>query len=324
MPTSFKHDFKPIAEKNEFDNRFWDLYQTRETDMWYNFENLLARPDFNKLEQIFEDSYPDYTSDRESDRDTIIAIAEYSADLNTSLNEFAQKAEDSLIDVKSKKEFQKLFSNDDWFINFNYTHTLEKIYNIPYDHVLHIHGEVDSSPLLMGFEEGNFSPEDYYYDATKKGRHFIHKPLKDYINDYEQFDDYYVHTAYNALYDRCESLFKKNQGDKLWEFIKLIEKNEKIESITTFGISFGIDIGYLWQLESLFDNKLNWFFYCHDYNTYKNLMDNFLYSNILSPFDLSNIIPRYTIKYSIYDNDIKKLLEWEEQYHKEKMVLIQV
>ena len=30
---------------------------------------------------------------------------------------------------------------DDYFISFNYTDTLEQFYNVPQDHILHIHGE---------------------------------------------------------------------------------------------------------------------------------------------------------------------------------------
>ena len=36
------------------------------------FENLLGCPDFNALEEIFYGYEPDYFSDRESDRDSII------------------------------------------------------------------------------------------------------------------------------------------------------------------------------------------------------------------------------------------------------------
>ena len=63
LPTKFDPDFKNIALKYEQDN-FWELYQSRENDIWSDFENLLAHPDFNSLEEIFDGYSPDYLSDR--------------------------------------------------------------------------------------------------------------------------------------------------------------------------------------------------------------------------------------------------------------------
>ena len=36
---------------------------------------------------------------------------------------------------------KRRFRHDDYFVNFNYTQTLEEVYDIPYNRVLHIHGE---------------------------------------------------------------------------------------------------------------------------------------------------------------------------------------
>ena len=52
LPTRFNPNFKNIAMKYEH-GKFWDLYQSCKNDIWSDFENLLARPDFNGLEEIF-------------------------------------------------------------------------------------------------------------------------------------------------------------------------------------------------------------------------------------------------------------------------------
>ncbi|WP_274518647.1 AbiH family protein [Streptococcus mutans] len=58
LPTKFNPDFKEIAEKNESNPYFWELYQTEEADIWSDFENLLAKPDFNTLGEVFDDYSP--------------------------------------------------------------------------------------------------------------------------------------------------------------------------------------------------------------------------------------------------------------------------
>ena len=93
LPTRFDPDFREIAEKNESNPYFWELYQSAEPNIWSDFENLLAKPDFNSLAEIFEYYAPDHSSDRESDRDGIILEAEMSGNLKESLEEFANQEE---------------------------------------------------------------------------------------------------------------------------------------------------------------------------------------------------------------------------------------
>ena len=210
LPTRFDPDFKNITSKYEFEN-FWELFQSDENDIWSDFENLLGCPDFNLLEEIFEGCYPDYSSDKESERDGIIAQVISNGKLYEALYEFANKAE-NIVHTVHKNEFLKnLLDVDGFYINFNYTHTLEKIYAIPKEQILHIHGEVGKNNLQLGYPEGNFSPKKYYYDPRKKGRGpFIEIDIEKYIDNIE---DYYVHEAYSNLLYKCKSFKKKIRND---------------------------------------------------------------------------------------------------------------
>lgn len=46
LPTAYNPHFKEIAERTEQTSYFWDIYQSREVDIWADFENCLAHPDF--------------------------------------------------------------------------------------------------------------------------------------------------------------------------------------------------------------------------------------------------------------------------------------
>lgn len=255
LPTRFDPDFKNIARKYEQDN-FGDLYQSRENDIWSDFENLLGCPDFNTLEEIFDGYAPDYLSERESDRDSIIYQVELNGNLKNALYEFADKADDSLCNIQANDLLEQILDSDGYYITFNYTHTLEEIYDIPWEQILHIHGEVGEDNLELGYPKGNFKPEKYTYDARGKGRGpYVETEIEEHINGIE---DYYVRTAYTELIDKCKSFYKEIRIDLLKDFL---DKNQcKIEEIIVYGHSCAIDFDYFSYLNKRYSNTY-WKFY---------------------------------------------------------------
>lgn len=255
MPTSFDSHFRRFAEKREY-NDFWKLYQSKEDDIWSDFENLLAHPDYNNLEQIFEGHQPDYLSDRESDRDDIILQAQVSGDLKGALYEFANYAEKTLINTERMPFFGRLLDVEGYYISFNYTHTLEEIYDIPKERVLHIHGEVGKGNLELGYPQGSYAPEKYHYDVRQKGRGpYATIEIEDHISDIE---DYYIRTAYETLKEKCESFYKEPRIDLLKEFLN---KNHCTSNeIVVYGHSCAIDFEYFKYLNTTYSNA-EWTFY---------------------------------------------------------------
>ena len=255
LPTKFNPYFMNFARKYEQDN-FWDLYQTREDNIWSDFENLLSYPDFNTLEEIFDGYTPDYLSDRESDRDGIICQVELNGNLHDALYEFANNAEEYLSNIQSNTFFDQILDSDGYYINFNYTHTLEDIYYIPSKQILHIHGEVEKNNLKLGYPQGNFKPEKYLYDVRAKGRGpYAEMETEDYINSIE---DYYVRTAYDGLLNKCKSFYKEIELDILKDFLD--ENRCIIEEIVIYGHSCAIDFEYFRYLSIRYSNAY-WKFY---------------------------------------------------------------
>ena len=254
LPTRFDPDFKNIANKYEYNN-FWDLYQSCENDIWSDFENLLGCPDFNILEEIFDGYAPDYLSERESDRDSIIHQVRLNGNLQDALYEFADKADNSLLSIQANELIEQILDSEGYYITFNYTHTLEKIYGIPWEQILHIHGEVGCK-LELGYPKGNFTPEKYSYDARRKGDGpYIEIEIEDYIKGIE---DYYVERAYTDLIDKCKSFYKEIRIDLLEGFLN---KNQCIiEEIIVYGHSCAIDFDYFCYLNERYSNA-RWMFY---------------------------------------------------------------
>lgn len=277
LPTRFDPNFKNIAMEYEQDN-FWDLYQSCENDIWSDFENLLGCPDFESLEEIFYGYEPDYLSDRESDRDSIVYQVELNGKLQDALYEFANNAEEFLINIQSRAFFENIFDSDGYYITFNYTHTLEKIYNIPWKNILHVHGEVGKNNLKLGYPKGKFTPEKYSYDARGKGRGpYIKIKIEDYINGIE---DYYIRTAYEELLDKCKSFYKEIRIDTLKDFL---DKNQcKIEEIIVYGHSCAIDFEYFSYLNTRYSNTY-WKFYVKGKQQESNV------NRLIEKYSISNV-----------------------------------
>lgn len=276
LPTNFKPDFKKIAENIESIDCFWDLYQSRNNDIWSDFENLLAHPDFNYLEEIFNNSYPDYSSDHESDRDGIITQVDLHGQLNIALDKFASNAEKKLKEIDKSAAYDELLDKDGHFLTFNYTHTLEKLYDISPQNVLHIHGEFGQKNLLLGYPEGHFDPEEYGFDVTQKGRYYRSLSISEYV---DQISDYYTRTAYENLLDKVRGFNKSILISDLQKFLG----DFSIRQIHVIGHSYKIDFEYFKYLNEKYPIA-EWTFMYHtdeDDGNARKLVSNLSISNVV-------------------------------------------
>ena len=127
LPTAYTPHLKKIAVEAERFHGEWECYSDAE-DLWSDVEANLAHPDMDMLLQHLESYAPDLLSEREGDRDGIIHEAEQLLDFP--LEEFARRADEALETRNPLGIFQKIFGPRDYFLNFNYTHTLERLYGL--------------------------------------------------------------------------------------------------------------------------------------------------------------------------------------------------
>ena len=280
LPTKFNPNFKMIAERNESINFFWDIYQSNKPNIWADFENALGHPDFISLEEIFDGYAPDYTSDYESDRDAIITQVDINGNLYKSLYEFAENAEKSIYQCSPNSKYERMFNTKCYFINFNYTHTLETLYGINDNKIIHIHGEVGKNNLIFGYPKGSFNPEKYRYDFRQKGRGpYVDYEIEKFIemmHESERFD-YYTYQAYKSLLDKTKSFCKIPQLDLLDRFLD----NNEFDEIVVIGHSCKIDYSYFEFLNNKYKNLL-WNFWAHTEKDKANIL------NLISKISILN------------------------------------
>jgi hypothetical protein len=141
--------------------------------------------------------------------------------------------------VKPKIDFIKILKDGDQFLTFNYTGTLEDVYDIDKSNICHIHGKQNEE---IFFGHGN--EEDYYESYMQ--RHIGSE------NGLNQID--------RQLRKRTDIALQKN----IDFFINLEALN--INKIYSYGFSFGeVDTVYLKEIcRQVKTEEVTWYFNDHD------------------------------------------------------------
>lgn len=229
------------------------IISNTEGDEWKDVETTLGTLDFG---ECFDGLY----YERDSDEDINLWYKAYlNQDIASNLvlptlkisDYFAEWINTIEIDdrVSVKKDFAKLINSDeDLFLTFNYTETLEKLYNIK--NVCHIHGK-QGEEIIFG--HGN--------DA----------------NSYEYYLSYYV-GAENSLVE-IHRMLQKNTVSALERHMSFFKKIDfTVNKIYSFGFSFSeVDQIYIEKIcRNLTNPNIVW--YLNDYddeikrNEYKELI----------------------------------------------------
>lgn len=203
---------------------------------WGEYESSLGLLDLNEIEEC-NLSMPDYLSDHEYDRDgTIWYMEEHLESLRSaieeSLSEMVESANEQLYDTDIR--IKNMFKKEDVVLSFNYTSTLEKLYEIEGIPILHIHGYYGcNEKLLFGYKNGKNAKEyrKRYFDPLDDGR------------------DYYVDLQRESVAQFYESCRKKLQLDKLRNFLTGIRN---IDQIYVMGHSMSyVDSEYMELIEEI-------------------------------------------------------------------------
>lgn len=116
-----------------------------EDDLWNDFENALGSFDDGEIKEMSKAAYLNYDDNYYNYDRAISDELEFSTKISEYLLEWVKS-----IDIKTKPAVsRKIINNDNIFINFNYTDTLEKVYDIVNNNILYIHGRALSNERLI-------------------------------------------------------------------------------------------------------------------------------------------------------------------------------
>ncbi len=202
---------------------------------WSEYEQSLADIDLDTLEGE-NLGFPDYMSDRESDRDGVIYNMQAYLDsiqeaVRSALKEMVEAANDDLENVKIPRKIRRMFHSGDAILSFNYTSTIEELFDLPDDiEILHIHGFYqDDDPLIFGY-------------GKAKGRYRA-KLIPD------EDSDYYIDQQREAVFDFYQALKKDYKMDELNHFLRSCRN---IDRVMVYGHSMGeVDARYMERIEQV-------------------------------------------------------------------------
>lgn len=192
LPTSYRDFYKKYSPQlDEYLEYFPNFCDDQE---WSYFEENLSEFD--------EDSFRENSAWQPS-MDDMIESSKYVNGYNDEIDEKVNELVDSIhnsfnawlrsIDVNKASKFME-FPQRIKFINFNYTSTLQEVYSIPDEDVLHIHGKVRRNVIFgHGLGDGNKASsmpsdenEPWFEEASQSLSSVtdkLHKPVSEILEN---------------------------------------------------------------------------------------------------------------------------------------------
>ncbi len=282
LPTKTDH-FVEELKKISFEKceSAWDAYLNCGVN-WSTFEGSLADIDLNIIEdEVLE--YPDYMSEREGDRDAVILkVRDYADALfdarEKALRKMIDKAENEIGKIKTNSN-SAFFKDDDEIISFNYTSTIESLFDYNKE-IFHIHGRYsDDEKLVFGFREESAEFRKYKLKLNTEMDKSLKEEILEIKNDksidddkrvflideiqycYDQeWNDSYVDREYEEIVSFYEENKKNFQYEKLERYLDGLDK---IDEVVVLGHSMGdVDREYFEKIEER-KNPKKWLISVH-------------------------------------------------------------
>jgi hypothetical protein len=225
----------------------------REDNWWGDFENQMGELNVEVYSAwIYRNYGPDFGSDSFREADRFVAEMKAEQELNdlfhgikTSFYKWIQQL--NLANVLRKVE---LDISDSYFICFNYTDTLRRLYKIPQDKICYIHGNARNGDELI---LGHGKTKDQLIEPTKMPPNLSKDQQQEWIDEYMTDDSY--HRTVDASIDAVSNQRK--------EVEKIINKNVVVwnqmtqaQNFYIYGLSFSkIDTPYITKAISMMDKK---------------------------------------------------------------------
>lgn len=242
-------------------------YVKSDSELWTDFENRLDKDiNYESLTEIIQQNAPNLASDDFRDRDWYDAQIYIESKCNNLLNNIRAGFEDwiqtlSLSIYKCAPLYQ--LDRDAYYFTFNYTETLEKIYNIPPDNILHIHNKV-GEPLIFGHGEKTFDVQKALYGINKS---FFEK---DEFGNNINSDIGHEYFAENEVINFHEKM-RKHTEDVIKYHKKFFNSISPVDEIIVMGHSYNdIDMPYFYEIAKHIKQNTQWKLYFHKDSDKKN------------------------------------------------------
>ena len=250
IPSSYR-DYRKWLEENDRDllERLREYYDVGSEEWWGEFEVALGHPDMmGYIENTAFQNWPRETSDGEIRASEYLAgesqAREEIGGLVASIGETFRQWVADFPEPEAGYKI-KLNSDDAFFINFNYTDTLQHLYNVKRESVWHIHGEArGGKDLIMGHNRSYDELNDEYCPDIPEPP----DDCDDIMKWYEEADDGedYIHQTVRE--EVVTQIYDLNKGtdDIIYDNQSVFDRLKTVQEVYVYGLSFSpVDIPYL-------------------------------------------------------------------------------
>lgn len=222
------------------------------------------KSEWNNIEySLGQLEYDTFLDDNYYDEDNLIHMAYNNEDTAqslitpvTSIQKYFQEWINQ-IEINSENKnskFEDLIEENDQFLTFNYTSTLEEVYDVDDDNICYIHGRQGEE---IHFGHGSDRDDSEYYSINYIG------------------SDYGLSTIHENLRKRTDLVLQHNK-----DFFENLKEND-ITSIYSYGFSFGeVDTIYLKEIcKNIDTSKVTWYLNNYDSEEDRNNFKNVIISS---------------------------------------------
>ena len=302
MPTGYGNykDFLSIHHQDaikDFES-FGYLIKESDSDLWSDIESNLTIDADSLISDFIENYYPDLSSDSDYTfdemREELKSITQFIYDFTGAY--FLEWI--SGINPNDYIGYKDLTLDDDnLYITFNYTNTLETLYNIPSDRILHIHGRINDELISNMLGGGSYHPAKTMEEAeimdpipfSPINNYTVHSEIQfgsvhnnpslienELFNKYSNDDCYgaSISQAVGEITNYCNASYKdlKANYPKLEDFLN----NKPITEIIIMGHTFdGIDEPYYADVLVPVFKDIKWVFYIYNSENYNSFVEKY-------------------------------------------------
>jgi hypothetical protein len=268
LPTQYCN-FKCYVKKSD-ENLYNALCQYIDEDLlWSEFEYALGTIDIDSLREdtsIYLKSYSDdnwsdsYHYDFQYETKRLLSFSE-----NNKISDLlSQWLKETISFDNVYPVFEDYFANGDCIcLSFNYTNTLERIYNISPNKILYLHGKLDENDTLIC---GHNEKYDSHMRSLEDGGGFdLENPKFEEIEDVRIFEaEKTIKNYFERTYKNTITIIKNN--------IKFFEDCYTLNEIFILGHSLAdVDINYFREIAKYASQDCNWNISYHSTRDEKNI-----------------------------------------------------
>jgi hypothetical protein len=251
-------------------------YPKNDKCLWAKFEENLANLDTEEILAEYSDRLPEYGNDEFRDRDVFVfpdimeeLFKKLTYGLLSAFTNFIQEVEY----LPSSSEKKICIDNEAFYLTFNYTKTLEKLYEIPESKIVYIHNSAFSlvDKIILGH---GIAPETFKEIKTEPPENLTLEELEEWHNQNDDYDYSYNEGKQNLM--RYFEVSYKPTKQIINLYLDFFKGLKNIEEIFVLGHSISnVDIPYFEEIIKWIKPEVKWnvSYYCQkEGNRHKNTL----------------------------------------------------